>query len=311
MKVFIKYFSETINNNKFKYKDILKLKNFKINFITYQIVLYTANKLISKLNKEDINIFMCEQTNAIDIQDNIKFFFNIDNKQINVYNKIIDKYIYKSIIDTQLKYDFIFISFFYSTFELIECNNINTIWNLLQIILILNIQKLNGHSFLYCYINMDIVNIQLLYIMSKYYKSILIVNTEKIFNGFLFCIKFVDFIGINEIELQKLNKIATYIFDNFNNFKDKCYSVNSIIKVKSKSFNKFKYKIYNIIKNEIIKLEKYLIIRKKIGIINNDDSLNSKYKIQLYHIINNFILIEYFNKIYIKTANKSNTNHSI
>lgn len=273
-KSYYKYINELIKDDNLQFNNLLQ--NFKLipKNIGRQLIYQYASKYVSNINSK---ILVLDDYKTYKILNFITKNHNIKKENIYIDNKsLLTKDNYNKILGNGIKYEYIYL-LSNNAKRLNNCNNINNIYNILQSILLLNKQSIDGSAFLKIWINLDIINIQMLYILKKYYKSLIFSYAYYDFSGFELYIRLNNFVGINKKELNELNKLVENIFLNINNYTDNCYTINSIAIITSLEFNNFKYNIFSMLKIYLFIFEKHINILKNIYLIETDKNIDPKY----------------------------------
>jgi hypothetical protein len=232
-------------------------------------------KYISSFIEQNNDILIINSNISTDIYIKKLLQKKFTDNLINIIDTIIYSDKYKDIINNTTKYDFIFYSM---------DTSLN---NIIAIIFVLNIIKINGSFLLELKSNMNIPNIQLIYIMKKYFKTISFVNNNNIINSNVY-IYFKHCIGITSNNLDKLNNIVYTILNDKS--KDN-YNIDSIINIDDNlQFNTFKEKCTHINSINTTNNQNYLNILdniyKYISSTNNEN-----YKLYIMHLLYIRILI--------------------
>ena len=293
-KSYNEFISKLIKDDNLRFNNLLTAFRLIPIEINRQIIYRYASKYITSINS---TVFVSDNFDKEMILDFITNDYKIKRKNINILEKdFFTKTKYDKILKTGLTYDYIYILFNYIKLT-DNCNNINNIYNILQSILLLNMQAKNGCSFIKIWINLDIINIQMLYILKKYYKSFIISYAYYDNSGFELYIRLNHFLGINKDELDKLNSLVNLILENMENYTINCITINSIANITSLSFIKFKYDIFNMLKVYLFIFEKHINILKNIFLLESDKNINTKYLSNILQTYYSKRIIDIFNNI--------------
>lgn len=288
------FINELIEDTNLRFNNLLTAFRLIPIEINRQIIYRYASKYITSI---DSTVFVNDTYDSNMIINFITKKYNIKKKNITILNKdFFTKKEYAKVLKTTKKYDYIYLLSNYIKLT-DNCNNLNNIYNILQSVLLLNIQAINGCSFIKIWISLDIINIQMLYILKKYYKSIIISYAYYDNSGFELYVRLDHFIGINKGELDKLNRLVNDIFSNIKNYTINCYTINSIANLPSLSFNKFKYDIFNMLKVYLFIFEKHINILKNMFLLEFDKNINEKYLSNILQTYYSKRIIDIFNNI--------------
>jgi hypothetical protein len=289
-----KFINELIEDKNLRFNNLLTAFRLIPIEINRQIIYRYASRYITNIES---NIFVSDDFDVDLILSFITKKYNIKKQNINIQNKnFFSKKEYTMLLNTNKKYDYIYMLLNYIKLT-DNCNNINNIYNILQSVLLLNIQAINGSSFIKIWISLDTINIQMLYILKKYYKSIKISYAYYDKSGFELYVRLDHFIGIRPTELQNLDILINNIFTNIDNYTDNCYTINSIANITSLGYNKFKYDIFNMLKVYLFIFEKHINILKNMYLIESDENINSKYLSNILQTYYSKRIIDIFNNI--------------
>ena len=258
-------------------------------------------ELINK-NKNK-NIFISAERLKIDIDD-LKKIKILNNKNIIICTDII--YNFNDLIKNTKKYNTYYLMQSKNSkteYILNKSNIFNFSFNLSNIILCLNIQEIGGNAYFLISSMLDRMIIEIIYILKKYYKKIIIKNKYSDKIGLTISLYCYDFNGVPIKELAELNNIFLKI--NTDNFKNGNLFLNSIIDINNKEIeNNITNKLNIFVKKKLNSIVDYVFLLNDIYTFINDNNNKTKYiyniKKALYkYLVTNFFILIYKNKNYI------------
>ena len=217
-------FNPIIINNKLQYSYEFNYVMKKNGFTMVEFLLVVEYNSIVKLLKyigfKNKSLFMTTRKHLSNAY--INFLKNITENTMTI--DYLDTYLkfmliedYNKIIEDKKKYDILYLSlgtrFSYTalTFEVKYNNNANLLMNLK---IALNKQKIGGAViFNISLITSEFIS-DLVYIIKKYYKKVIISNVLSLKFEMILTINAIDFIGISSYELNEFNKICNKITNN-------------------------------------------------------------------------------------------------
>jgi predicted O-methyltransferase YrrM len=262
-----------------KYKNIsdILLQNTKLNLEEIQVI--SIYKILFKYIINNTNIYINRYKVSKKELEFIKDYLKLDDFYYTLSNDLtINETIYNNIIKINKKFDIIF-------FGLLKFNDENKkyqkIYHLFNLVSALNIQKINGSIIHLIEYHTTLITMnQIIFIFKKYYKCIRIITKYTKQYSRHYYIIFEDFIGINDNELNNINKLILNIMTNYNNDN----YINSIIKnnYSNELFNEF----YN---NKLLNTYTYLNLLYDIYKFKDDKITNRMKQILFKKSLTNII----------------------
>ena len=160
--------------------------------------------------------------------------------------------IYIEVLKTQKKYDCLYINLGTVNDIITEIfkKNHNFRSNLLMgVILCLNMQNNNGCCFFRIPLGFSKFTIQVIYILKKYYKKVILTNIYSSKIGLVVGLYLIDFVGINNEELEEFNIIKNKMRENKDYFGNNNKIIESIFDIDEQNVN------YNLIRMFLLKFE--------------------------------------------------------
>ena len=288
-----------ISNN-----NLLKNISNKISFLNISQTVDHSNNIIKKFIKSKFNI------KKIDYHDINLLSYKSKNNKSNVFFSEFKNINEIVIISKKInnKLDIFMGSLLYDIVKKVETKFQEQYYYIAFFNLIyfaLSTQNKGGISIFGTFFLMTEPTIQLLWILKKYYKNVIITMADvNVINSFTNKIICSGFKGISKKELDEIFKIGLNIYEKVESFNNTTFTIQNIIDINSNQI-----KEYNNFKNKIVKynIERYNLLKYNQQIINdiiffNDKNDLSKYKRE--NMINKIFIAQL--KYLISWVNKYN-----